>query len=553
MIDRLYRFATPALMLFLIVWIVLSWAGVQDDAFIHLRYADNLLRTHQITYDGIHPDYGASSLLYVSLLAALRGFSASPDLPRIVSTCAHLVLAAGLLIFCFKFIQRDSSLSRLLGFILLVILAGPSAVRWLDDGMETGLALCFVGFLCWITFRQSIRRTITSPQYLAFVVLGLVAVLLRTELILLCGLSFAILSWKAFFDPEPGTETNRRISTIFSGSHLLIGGILAMVFIRLKMHAFLPDTALAKSTGAANWLGAFHVTEKVLSSSLSFGAGMFLFWLLTLILLFRASRLSVTNLFANLAFPILFSLAALRGQQVQGARYFVWTLFFSILWNILELSNLPSTQQSHPQGETLAYCFLALLLLALPFESKMVYPMLRDRAALVKQFETDHLEALEGKRGVAFDVGQIGYFSRADICDLAGLVNGRDKARQTEAERFAGCAASHRDRRDRRDAPPPPPRRLAGLLPVRLQNRETKRRPLPHRPTIDGKRSLQECRQLHPFKHHAPLPLKDRAVRHPHQSFNRQHLPVPRILPQQAKNAASQVPPSAVQAPMRTA
>jgi hypothetical protein len=42
-------------------------------------------------------------------------------------------------------------------------------------------------------------------------------------------------------------------------------------------------------------------------------------------------------------------------------------------------------------------------------------------------------------------VGQIGYFSRADICDLAGLVNGRDKARQSESERFAGCAASDPD------------------------------------------------------------------------------------------------------------
>lgn len=446
MIDRLYRFAIPALMLFLIVCIVLSWAGVQDDAFIHLRYADNLLRTHRITYDGIHPDYGASSLLYVSLLATFRAFSASPDLPRTVSTCAHLLLAAGLVIFSFKLIPRESSLSRLLGFTLLLLLVGPSAVRWLDDGMETGLALCFVGILCWITFRQSIRRTtISSPQFLVFVVFGFVAILLRTELILLCGLSFAILSWKAYFAPEPEPETNRLFSNIFSGSHLLLGGVLAMAFIRLKMHAFLPDTALAKSTGTANWPGAFQVTEKVLSSSLSFGAGMFLFWLLTLILLFRASRLSITNLFANLAFPILFSLAALRGQQVQGARYFVWTLFFSILWNILELSALSCADPSQPQGKRLAYCFLSLLLLALPFEFKMVYPMLRDRAVLVRQFESDHLQTLEGKRGVAFDVGQIGYFSRADICDLAGLVNGRDKARQTEAERFAGCAASHPD------------------------------------------------------------------------------------------------------------
>jgi hypothetical protein len=141
----------------------------------------------------------------------------------------------------------------------------------------------------------------------------------------------------------------------------------------------------------------------------------------------------------------LFALAALRGQQIQGARYFVWTLFFSILWNILELSRVPLDDRSQRRSTILAYAFIALLLLALPFESRLLYPMLRDRATLVKQFEDDRLDLLQGKRGVAYDVGQIGYFSRADICDLAGLVNGRDKAGETEVERFAGCAAMHPD------------------------------------------------------------------------------------------------------------
>jgi hypothetical protein len=444
-LDNAYRWAIPVLGLWLVLWIFLSWAGVQDDAFIHLRYADNLLRTHFITYEGAHPDYGASSLLYVSLLAALRAFSASPDLPRILSTFAHLLLAAGLVIFSFKLIPRESSLSRLLGFTLLLLLAGPSAVRWLDDGMETGLVLCFVGVLCWITFRQSIRRTITSPQYLVFVVFGFVVVLLRTELILLCGLSFAILSWKAFIAAEPGPETNRRFSSIFSGSHLLIGGVLALAFIRVKMHAFLPDTALAKSTGAANWPGAFQVTGKVLSSSLSFGAGMFLFWLLTLILLFRASRLSITNLLANLAFPILFSLAALRGQQVQGARYLVWAFFFSILWNVLELGSVQHDHRLQNQNNAVALCFPVLLLLALPIESRMLYPMLRSRSTMLQQIKSDHFERLEGKRGIAFDIGYVGYFSRANICDLAGLVNGRDKARLTPEQRLKSCAATTPD------------------------------------------------------------------------------------------------------------
>jgi hypothetical protein len=443
--DRAYSWAVPVLGLWLATWILLSWAGVQDDAFIHLRYADNLFRTHLITYDGVHPNYGASSLLYVCLLAFLRAFTASPNLPRVVSSCAHLVLAAGLSILFLRSIPRDSSLGRLLGLVLLFILVSPSAVRWLDDGMETGLALCFVAALCWVTFRQSTRSTVTLPQYLALVAFGFFAVLLRTELVLLCGLAFAILSWKRLVVSEQRERSNRRFRVLLGGSHLLLGGLLALAYIRLKMHFFLPDTALAKSDGVANWYVALYVTGKVFAGAFSFGAGMFLFWLLTIFLTLRVGRFSITTLFANLAFPILFALAALRGQQIQGARYFVWTLFFSILWNIFELSGVPPGHQLQAQNNTLVFCLLALLLLDLPFESRMLYPMLRDRADLLKQFEEHHFESLQGKRGIAFDIGYLGYFSRADICDLAGLVNGRDKARLTAKERLAACFASHPD------------------------------------------------------------------------------------------------------------
>jgi hypothetical protein len=445
LIDKAYRWAVPLLGLWLAAWVLLSWAGVQDDAFIHLRYADNLFRTHLITYDGVHPNYGASSLLYVYLLAFLRVFTTSPNLPRAVSSCVHLLLAAGLLILFFKSIPRDSSLARLLGFVLLFILVTPSAVRWLDDGMETGLALCFVAALCWITFRQSTSSRVTPPQYLALVAFGFFAVLLRTELLLLCGLAFAILTWKSLFVPEQGNQSDRLLRALLSGSHFLMGGLLALVYIRLRMHAFLPDTALAKSNGVADWYIALQQTSQVFAGALSFGAGMFFFWLLTIFLTLRAGRFSIPTLFANLAFPVLFALAATRGQQIQGARYFAWTLLFSILWNIFELSGVSLSRPAQTQNKILTCCFLALLLLVLPFESRMLYPMLRGRAELLKQFEESHFESLQGKRGVAFDIGYLGYFSRADICDAAGLVNGREKARLTTEQRFAGCLATPPD------------------------------------------------------------------------------------------------------------
>jgi hypothetical protein len=444
-IDRAYRFAIPVLTLWLVVWIILSWPGTLDDAFIHLRYADNLFRTHFITYDGVHPSYGASSLLYVYLLAFLRAFTSSPNLTRVVSSCIHLLLFAGLVLLFLRAIPRESHLARLLGLTALILFTAPSAVRWLDDGMETGLALCFVALLCWVTFRQSARSTTTGLQYLVFAALGFFTVLLRTELMLLCALSFVILAWQSFFAPNNAANPNQRRKAIISGSHLLLGGLLALALIRINMHFLLPDTALAKSIADAPWSSTLVASAKVLGGALSFGAGMLLFWLLTIFLLLRVRRLSTTTLFANSVFPLLLALAVLRGQQIQGQRYFAWAFTFSVLWNILELGRISPPSPEKQPGSTLAYVFLALLLLELPLESMALYPMLKSRTALLQQFESNHLEHFHGKPGIAVDVGLIGYFSRADICDLAGLVNGREKARETPAQRIASCVASHPD------------------------------------------------------------------------------------------------------------
>jgi hypothetical protein len=441
--DRVYRLAIVLLALWLVVWIAISWDGVQDDAFIHLRYAGNLFQTHFITYDGVHPNYGASSLLYVYLLAVLHSFTSSPNLPRIVSSCAHLLLFAGLALLFVRAVPRESHLARLLGLIVLILFVAPSAVRWLDDGMETGLALCFVALICWVTFRQSVSLTVTSVQYLGLIALGFLAVLLRIELILLCGLSFVLLARQSIFGNA--ATPNQRLKTILGASHLLLGGLLALTYIRIKMQFLLPDTAIAKAISGTPWSATLSATAKVLAGGLSFGVGMLAFWLLTLFLLGCARRLTMTTLFANAVFPVLLALAVLRAQQVQGARYFAWAFSFSIVWNILELGRISPPHSEKLPHSKLVVVFLVLSLLALPCESFALYPMLKSRTTLLQQFESNHLEILEGKRGVATYVGFIGYFSRADICDLAGLINGREKAHETTNQRIVGCVATHPD------------------------------------------------------------------------------------------------------------
>ncbi len=87
--------------------------------------------------------------------------------------------------------------------------------------------------------------------------------------------------------------------------------------------------------------------------------------------------------------------------------------------------------------------FLTLLAAAMPFETQTMYRVLTHRSETMRAFEAQHLDVLQERRGVASDIGYIGYFSGAEICDLAGLVNGRPAARRSSAERNQACVRTN--------------------------------------------------------------------------------------------------------------
>jgi hypothetical protein len=446
--NKTYRIVVLLMAAWLVTCIVFTWAYILDDALIHLRYADNLLRTHHITYDGIHPNYGTSSLLYVSLLAILRSFITSPNLPRGLSSVLHLLLFFGTAVLLARSISRQSFRVRLLGLILLLLLIVPSAIRWLDDGMETGLVLCFTSLICWLTFRES-QQTATSAQtYAGLVVLGVFAVILRTELGLLGAIAFAILTFERVSTDSQLRSFRTWSKAALISSHLLVGNLLAMALIVFRMHALLPDTAVAKAHGGGNFYRTLAAAIHVIGGGLSFGLGMLFLWLLTFFILVRLRRISLPLLFANAVFPITLFLACLRGQEMQGVRYLVWTLLFSTLWNIFQLGaagpSTPRIERNAP-GRVLTYALLALIVIAQPLEFWLVYPILHDSAKLMAMIPHRHLDVLQGKLGVASDVGIIGYFTKANICDPGGLIDGREFARLTPHQRNVACAAQKPD------------------------------------------------------------------------------------------------------------
>ena len=442
--DTRGYWVAAALGVWLAGWIVLSWAAIQDDALIHLRYADNLYLHHFITYDGVHANYGASSLLYVSILSLLRGVSASPQLPRAVSSVVHLLLFGGIAAGFGLRLAKAGRVARLAGFALLVLVVAPSAVRWLDDGMETGLVASVVTVLAWLIHGRVARGGARQGDLLLGAV-SFLAVMLRTELLLLCVVGFLILIFERVRG-ERADGLQRREETWYPVG-ILIGAVLAVGAILATMHVLLPDTALAKSHGTAHWFNPVHDTAVTLGGAFSFGIGMLLFWLLTLALVaMRRGGTAVSLLLANCFCPVVLGLSSLRGQEIQGVRYFAWTFFFSILWNVLELARLDEHNAPiERRSAVLLYVFLGLLLVELPFESVAMHRVLTRRSETMRVFEGQRLDVLAARHGVASDVGYIGYFSKAEICDMAGLVNGREAAKLSGPERVVACAATKPD------------------------------------------------------------------------------------------------------------
>ncbi len=499
--SKHYRSLTALFALWLLAWLYASWPATQDDAFIHLRYAVNLLRYHMISYNGVHPEYGISSLLYVWLLAGLRIFSKSPVLPRAVSSVFHLLLFAGLAWEFPKALgglpgapslkqthpqassgrpsNREEAIAWGFALVLLGILVTPMAVRWLDDGMETSLTLCLVSLLAFSVSRQGHSEVLRKRSLAWLAILGFTATLARVEYLLLMGVaSLTLFLARAELHRRgaaPNTVPDPKPSRISAYPRLaaacltpLAGSLLAAGLIYGTMHALLPDTAVAKAALHTPWgaipgiaFGVLGATLSVFVSAMSIGILLLLFWLLTAAaLVVYRRRLSLSMLAANCLFPVVLLLAALRGQQVQGVRYLLWTLLFPILWNILELRwgacrssgrSLPAGVEQPPGAElsprAIRWLTMAtrgvvgLLLISVPVGSVLLYREFHARERSLAEFQEQHLERLHSLKLVAFDVGYIGYFTGSPVCDMAGLVNGLARAELPFEQRVRVCAA----------------------------------------------------------------------------------------------------------------
>jgi arabinofuranosyltransferase len=159
-------------------------AAVVDDTFIHLRYARNLARTGELAFNRGEPSYGATSPLWVALLA-LCDRSGAP----LVEACrvlAWLFAAASIALVYRLAAALDGRTGSALA-CALILAAEAWFVRWTAVAMETSFAVFMV--LAVLNLSLSASRSAARSAVFGFVLF--LAALSRPEAVLLVPLAAA--------------------------------------------------------------------------------------------------------------------------------------------------------------------------------------------------------------------------------------------------------------------------------------------------------------------------------------------------------------------------
>lgn len=425
-----------AAVFWLLIMLPLTRYSMLDDSLIHLRYASFLHDLHFITFDGVHPSFGTSSLLYVSLLAVLRNFTASPMLPKCVSVFFYL---AALLLLWRQFVKMSvGSVGRWLTALLFVALLSVMGIRWLTDGMETSLTLFLVLVLVIALQYELEAESVSLLRAAAFILLGFCVSMARIELSLLVGLScLSILFARSRTSAAPF------VARVFRAAPLGVGTALALAVVYLHFHSLLPDTAIAKSSGHPSLI-PIYLAASALTSSVTLGAGVFLIWLVSAAAVYfawkarpDASRLLPLWALCNSSFPLFILLACRRTQSVEGVRHILWTFFFSVVWNIIQLRHVPLNARTFFRPALIALS--AIFVLALPIDEHFGLNAMLGRSKTYLTMRDAGLERFRGQNLITAEVGFISYFTQGNPCDMDGLVNGRTAASLNVQQRLQRC------------------------------------------------------------------------------------------------------------------
>jgi hypothetical protein len=403
-------------------------ASVVDDAFIALRYAQNLLAGHGLVFNLGERVEGYTDLLWV-LLVALGTWVSGVELPLVALIFNLVIVAANVALVA-------ATARRIFGGgfpLAAVLLAGHGVfLNHGTTGLETGLLALLVQLALYALAGAPSRRS----AFLSGVALVL-AVLTRPDAALFLPVAAAAVWIRA-----QRTERLRHLLALSAPGLLLVG----VEIWRLAYYGdWLPNTAYTKSAGGAYWSQGFvYLTE---------------FWLGS----------------ASLPWAIIASIWALRGRAPAYARVFVGLIaalqivyvgriggdfmsgrFFVVLLPLLALSAEGAWRDLGVRRPVIAAALAGLLVAGLNSGSLQRPTYVRwyiaDEGSLYRvktwwPVTIDHasydigtsLAATLTDRGIRptialGTIGMVGYYSRLPLIDLHGLTD-RTVARSDSGKR----------------------------------------------------------------------------------------------------------------------
>ena len=162
-------------------------SAVVDDTFIHLRYARNLAATGELSFNRGEPTYGATSPLWVAMLALFD--KAGADI-TLVSRLLSWLFAAAAIALVYRITAALDGRSGAPLAAALIMASEAWFVRWSAVAMETS----FAAFMILLVMDLSRGATRSAARSALFGLALLLAALSRPEALLLVPLAaFALL------------------------------------------------------------------------------------------------------------------------------------------------------------------------------------------------------------------------------------------------------------------------------------------------------------------------------------------------------------------------
>jgi hypothetical protein len=248
---------------FLIAVAILAAAGwflrdyTTDDTFIHLRYARNLLADGEFSFNPGDPTHGASSPLWVIVLALFLKLGLAPVTAAWVAGAAA---GLGVLVLAEAIIARLSLPERWKTLLLVLMVADAWFLRWTFSGMETPLATLLMLLLLWplVSGRDlgwGRRREPLWVRYLGWGVAAGLLGLVRPEMLVVAPLALPWLLWFEYFraratEGPAGSFRARPHAPLAAAAVGWLAAVLPwFVHARMTFGRFLPETVAAKSSG----------------------------------------------------------------------------------------------------------------------------------------------------------------------------------------------------------------------------------------------------------------------------------------------------------------